>query len=164
MIDNPSQAMRKMLRFLNDGRLIRFVWLPIPLLLAAMAGLWAADLRTVHESQLLLVSLNFLCSTLSSALVAVLVGRSFLVSGAPGLLLLGCGVINWGVAMTVGSAVGLGINVAVTIHNTLACLAAFCHFMGMVLSGSGAGRCGRRICSWYLHMPARCAWPVSWWC
>jgi len=134
MSNTLSQAMQHMLRFPNDGRLIRLVWLPIPLLLAATVVLWAADLRTVYESQRLLILLNFICSTLASALVAVLVGRSFLVSGEPGLLMMGCGVINWGLAVTIGSAVGHGINYAVTIHNTLACLAAFCHILGIVFS------------------------------
>ncbi len=82
-----------MLRLLNNTR---FIWLPIPLLLAAMAILWAADLRTAHESPLLLLPLNFLCTTLASVLVVILIGKSFIRSGAPGLLMLGCGVIILG--------------------------------------------------------------------
>ncbi|MFH0994179.1 MAG: histidine kinase dimerization/phosphoacceptor domain -containing protein [Pseudomonadota bacterium] len=132
--NDPLQAMQQRLRFLNIDRLIRFVWLPIPLLLVATAVLWAANLRTVYASQLLLISLNFFCTTLASVLVAVLVGRSFLVSGELGLLMMGCGVICWGVAVTVGSAVALGINAVITIHNILAFLAAFCHLMGIVFS------------------------------
>jgi hypothetical protein len=121
-----------MLRLLNNTR---FIWLPIPLMLAAMAALWAADLHTAYESPILLLSLNFLCTTLASVLVVALVGKSFIRSGAPGLLMLGCGVLNWGAAATFGAvALGHGINAAVTIHNTLVWLAALCHLSGVVLS------------------------------
>jgi hypothetical protein len=67
-------------------------WLPIPLLLAAMAVLWAVDLRTAHESPGLLMAFNLVCSTLASLLVVILAGRSFLARGAKGLLIFGCGV------------------------------------------------------------------------
>ena len=121
-----------MLRLLNNTR---FIWLPIPLMLAAMAALWAADLHTAYESPILLLSLNFLCTTLTSALVVVLVGKSFIRSGAPGLLMLGCGVLSWGLAATFVSAVlGHGINATVTVHNILVWLAALCHLSGVALS------------------------------
>ena len=46
-------------------RLHRFAWMPAPVLLVAILGLWAVDLRTVHESQALLVALNFVFSTVN---------------------------------------------------------------------------------------------------
>ena len=69
-----------------------------------MTVLWAADLRSAHELQFLMMALNFLFSTLSSLLVAILIGWNFVVRGAPELLLLGCGVLLWGAAGTVGPA------------------------------------------------------------
>jgi PAS domain S-box-containing protein len=135
MSNNQPHATPHMLRFLVEGRLNRLAWLPIPLLLAAMSVLWAADLRTAHESPFLLTSLNFVFLTMASLLVVVLVGRSFLASGETGLLMLGCGVLLWGMGGTIGPAVlGHGINATVTVHNILAWLAALCHLTGIVLS------------------------------
>ncbi len=116
------------------------VWLPIPLLLSTMAGLWVADLRSSYESTFLLLVLNFVCSMLASCLIAYLVGRSFLARPAPGLLLLGCGVIAWGGAGLVGVATGilgaaggqLDINLFVTVHNLCVWLSALCHLAGAV--------------------------------
>ena len=43
-------------------------WLPVPLLLAVIAGLWVADLRTVYESRTVMVLLNLLFTIPPSAL------------------------------------------------------------------------------------------------
>ena len=110
-------------------------WLPIPLLLAAMAVLWAMDLRTAHESQVLLMALNLVCSTLAALLVAILAGRSFLVRRAPGILLFGSGALLWGAAGTITAILlAHGINVVITIHNSLVCLSALCFLAGALLS------------------------------
>ena len=112
------------------------VWLPIPVFLVAIAGLWAADLSGSYESPYLLMALNLVFSTLVSGFIAYLVGRSFLIRGTPGLLMLGCGVITWGTAGLVGVAAAghFDINVLVTIHNVCVWLSALCHLAGAVLS------------------------------
>jgi hypothetical protein len=56
----------------KTGRLPRLAWLPIPVLLAFMAMLWAADLRTPYESPYLLMAMNFVFSTLASLLIVYL--------------------------------------------------------------------------------------------
>ena len=107
-----------------------------------MAVLRAADSGAVYESPYLLMALNFVFSTLVSLFIACLVGRSFLVRGTPGLLMLGCGVAIWGGAGFVGSTAGiLGAvngrdfaNITVTIHNGCAWLSALCHLAGATLS------------------------------
>ena len=115
--------------------LSRLAWLPIPILLVALAVLWAANPRTAYESQLLMTAFNFVFSTVASLLVVILVGRSFLAGGTSGLLLLGCGVLVWGAAGTVGPALlARGINVTISIHNTLIWLSALCHLTGALLS------------------------------
>ena len=113
----------------------RLAWLPIPILFGAMAVLWAAALPGSYESPHLLLALNFLFSTLVSLFVAYLVGRSFLVRSTPGLLLLGCGVIFWGLASVVATVVADGdVNIIITIHNSCVWLSALCHLVGVVLS------------------------------
>lgn len=117
------------------SRADRWAWLPIPFFLLAIAGFQVVGPDTFYESQVLLLALNFLLSTVASLIVAVLVGREFLVQGSPGLLLIGCGAVLWGAAGTVGPALlGYGVNEMVSVHNTLVWLSAVCHLTGALLS------------------------------
>jgi PAS domain S-box-containing protein len=116
-------------------RLIRLAWAPIPVLLTAIVVLRLADLRGFHESRFLGIALNIVFSVAASLFVAYLVGRSFLVRCTAGLLLLGCGVVLWGLAGLVAIAVaGDDINVLITIHNSCVWLSALCHLAGVLLS------------------------------
>ncbi len=119
----------------------RLAWLPIPLLLVSIAALWAADLRTPYESLYLLTGLNFVFVVVTSLCISFLIGRSFLVSGMPGLLMLCCGTVCWGAAGITGIAAGLmmgagqlDINTFITIHNVCVWLSALCHLVGAVIS------------------------------
>lgn len=125
----------------NPGSFSRLAWLPIPVFLVTMAVLWVANQQTSYESVFLLMALNFVFSVMASGLIAYLIGRSFLSSGAPGLLMLGCGVLIWGAAGFIGIASELvaahgqlDINVIIAIHNICAWLSAICHLMGAILS------------------------------
>ncbi len=101
MSDGPNQdraryaAPGRVLWLHAKSRLTRLAWIPIPVLLVAMAILWAGDLRTAYETPRLLMTLNFVFSTVASLFVAYLIGRSFLVRGRPGLLMLGCRRLRW---------------------------------------------------------------------
>ncbi len=110
-------------------------WLPIPLLLAAIIAARAAGLSETYENETLRLVLSFTFYTLVSLGTLFLVGRSFLASGLPGLLLLECGVVLWSLAGTVGDIFDRGdANINVTIFNTGILLAALCHLAGAVLS------------------------------
>ncbi len=109
-------------------------WLPVPLFGAATFLVWVADLRGVYESPDLLLVLNFVFSTLATLLAAYLLGRSFLIRAAPGVLVLGCGAVTWALAGVVGSVVAHGdVETHITIQNTGACLAAAWHLAGVIL-------------------------------
>jgi len=111
------------------------VWVLVLLLVAIMAALWAADLRTSYESPFLLLALNLVFGTLVSIFIAYLAGRSFLVRGTPGLLMLGCGVLIWGASGFVGAAAGHGDpNTTATIRSACMWLSALCHLAGVSLS------------------------------
>jgi PAS domain S-box-containing protein len=117
------------------GPLGHLVYLPIPLFLVAVAVLWLADLPGRFDPPLLLMSLNFVFSTLVSLFVAYLIARSFLVCGTPGLLMLGCGVVVWGLAGVAAVAAGRSdTNVIVTVHNICVCLSGACHLSGAFFS------------------------------
>lgn len=117
------------------GKLQRWAWLPIPVLLLTTVIVWAENMPGAHESPWLAVSLNFVFSTLVSCFIAHLIGRSFLVQSTPGLLLLGCGMIFWGFAGVLGNAIAHNnANIGVTIHNSCVWLSALCHLAGVILS------------------------------
>jgi PAS domain-containing protein len=67
--------------------------------------------------------------------IVSIVIESFQLTGSPGFLLLGCGVVFWGAAGEVANAVGQGdANIIVTIHNSFVWLSALCHLAGVAYS------------------------------
>jgi PAS domain S-box-containing protein len=113
----------------------RLAWVPIPVLLTALGVFWAADWQGSHESIYLLLTLNLVFSLLVCLVVAYLVMRSFLVRGAPGLLLLSCGVVLWGPAGVVATAAARGdANLSITIYNSCVWLSGLCHLAGVSLA------------------------------
>ena len=113
----------------------RPAWLPIPLLLAAIIAARVAGLNDIYESQTLLLLLSCTFYTLVSLGTLYLIGRSFLASGSPGLLLLECGVVFWSLSGTVGDFVYHGdTNINVTIFNIGILLAGLCHLAGAILT------------------------------
>jgi PAS domain S-box-containing protein len=115
--------------------LSRFLWLPVPVALAVILGLWAADLRTAHESRAVMVLLNFFCTWLASFAICVLTARGFLASGQPGLLMFGCGSLVWGITSLAAAAEVPRLNATITIHNVGMLVAALCHFSGLLWRG-----------------------------
>jgi PAS domain S-box-containing protein len=111
-------------------------WLPIPLFLAALALLRAAGEPYVFESSPeLLFVLNTAFSFLGALIVAFILGRAFLARSVPSLLVLGAGVMVWGLAGPVASAVGGGdANLLITTHNSCVWLSALCQLVAAWLS------------------------------
>ena len=113
-------------------------WLPIPLLLAVIAGLWVADLRTVYESRTLMVLLNVFFTWLASLCICFLTARAFLGSGQPGLLMFGCGSLLWGVTSLAAAAIVDRVNPTITVHNLGVLGAALCHLARFVMAWAAA--------------------------
>jgi PAS domain S-box-containing protein len=127
------------------GGLGRWAWVPIPLLMTAIAVLWAADLHAAYESPRLLFALNLVFTGLVSVCIAYLAGRGFVAGGQRGPLMLGCGALLWGAATMAASAlVDHGANAPVTVHNLGLFGSAICHLLGVVLGGRVA-RPARRL-------------------
>ena len=127
MSSAPSQSTNRMRQWLAV--------MPIPLLLAVIAVLWAANPQTVCESRLLMVLLNFFFTWLASLCVCVLTARGFLAGGQPGLLMFGCGSLVWGVTSLAAAAIVDRINPTVTVHNLGVLAVAICHFAGLQWRG-----------------------------
>ena len=70
-------------------------FIPVPVLFVAIVGLWFVDRAVPHRSPALLIILNLLLAALPALAIAALFARGFLASGAPGLLLFGCGAVFW---------------------------------------------------------------------
>jgi hypothetical protein len=131
------------------SRFRRLAWIPVLFLLVLMAVLWALDPRGACEPRHLMLAFNILFSGVAAVLVAVLVGRSFLDRSVPGLLPFGCGVLIWGSAgLLVGAFVGRGINVAVTMHNSLVWTAAAGYLAGALVTHRPHAPLRRRL--WWL--------------
>ncbi|MBL8214512.1 MAG: PAS domain S-box protein [Bryobacterales bacterium] len=110
-------------------------WLPLPFFLVLITLLRLLEQPASYGSPALLFSLNFVFSALTSLIVVILISRSFLTRGSPGLLLLGCGVLIWAAVTLVSVAVNPNdINSNVTIYNLGAWLAGACHLTGAILS------------------------------
>jgi PAS domain S-box-containing protein len=107
-------------------------WAPVPILFIAILLLWLDGSTASYFYPTLNRIFYFLFSTLTCALVACLIGRSFLVQGNPGLLMLGCGVVVWGSAGFMFSLPD--INQEITFFNSCTWLSAVCHFAGALWS------------------------------
>ena len=119
----------------RDGWTSRKAWWPIPLLLAVIAGLWVADLRTAYESRALMTLLNFFFTWLASLCICLLAARGFMWSGQPGLLMFGCGSLLWGVTSLSAAMVVDRMNLTITVHNVGVFVAALCHLVGLLWRG-----------------------------
>jgi PAS domain S-box-containing protein len=107
----------------------------ILLLLVAIVTFRLAGLTDVYQHAALRLVLSSTFYTLVALATLVLVARSFLASGAAGLLLLECGVVFWSLSGTVGDFVFHGdVNVDVTVFNVGILLAALCHLSGAALA------------------------------
>jgi hypothetical protein len=128
-------AIRKNSFAVNRPFLERYAWVPIPLLLGAIIAGRAAGISGTYRHETLRLILSTVFYTLVSLGTLVLIGRRFLESGRPGLLLLECGVLLWSLSGTVGDAVSSGDpNGTVTIFNVGILLSGFCHLAGATSS------------------------------
>ena len=129
---NPKAAEQSPPSAPNGHWAVRKAWWPIPLLLAAIAGLWVADPQTVYESRALMVLLNLFFTWLASLCICFLTARGFLGSGQPGLLMFGCGSLLWGATSLTAAMFVNRVNTTVTIHNLGLLGAALCHLSGLL--------------------------------
>ncbi len=113
---------------------LKGVWLPVPLFLMAICLLLLWKMPGSYESPYLLLALNFVFAMLASLLTAYLAFRAFLITGKPGSMILGCGLLIWGGNTVLASIfLNIGPNELVTVHNLGVFLSAFCHLTAAVL-------------------------------
>lgn len=125
----------------------RLAWIPIAILAVVIAFSWSHNLHA-HSPHLFL-ALNVIFIMPTAIVIAIIFGRRFLVSGAPGFLLFGCGDLVFGMANTIPLMIALTAkpefdpNVSISIHNismwlsSLFCLAGTTPLWTQILPDKG---------------------------
>ncbi len=105
--------------------------LPIPCFIFAILILLFLNIQTVYEPPLLLPALNGVAFIGASTVAAYLAARGFLSGGAQTLLMLGCGMLAFGLATLSGSLLlsSGDVNAGVTSHNIGALIAGAIHLI-----------------------------------
>ena len=101
--------------------------------LLAIVALYALDITFLYEPKHLLGVTNTIFTAIIPVVVAFFAARTYLRTGSFSVLLMGCGMLGFG--LCAGSAGWLrelqgGANFNVTIYNTGALLGSLCHFAG----------------------------------
>lgn len=117
-----------------EDRSLKLVWVaPLAFLLAILV-LWRTGSKQTYESASLLLALNLIFTTAVSGFIGVFAARSFIRSGQPGVLMMGCAMIVWGLSAFVATVGGRVGNDNIAIHN----LGVFCsscfHLAGVVFA------------------------------
>ncbi len=121
--------------------LARFAWVPLVLMACATLWFYHEDSRAVYAHPRLLFSMMFIFSTLVSVVIAILAGRTYLVSGQSGMMLLGCGALVWGSGGMLATIIfSRDINFQVTVYNLAALLSSMLHLAGALSPLQARGR------------------------
>lgn len=105
--------------------------LPVVILLSTILLLWVADPKVSFSEPNLNILLYSIFSLLMPLSVTFLIARSFLKTGEPGLVLLGCGVVVWGTSGVASLMLPkVDADTTFTIYNLCLLLSALFHFTG----------------------------------
>ena len=110
----------------------RLAWLPVPVTVAVVAGLWVADWNVAWPCPPLFWLLAYGPTALAVGFIALPAARHFLANGQGSVLMLGCGmwVLSLGVVGgALGAARSLDTNWA--IYSSAVLLSALCHSTGV---------------------------------
>ena len=105
---------------------------PIPVLAAAIVALWVADVQVAWSSTYVNGFVHYGSAVLGIVLIVIPAARSFVASGQPSVLMLGCGVLMTQIGAAIMPTPGLDAGFA--IYNTCALLSALCHFTGVAIA------------------------------
>ncbi len=119
-------------------RLTRCAWIPLACLAVAALVLVPLNPDWGFNPPLLFAGLNLLFASTLPFAVAVLAGRAFLAGGSWEALLLGAGMLAFGLGSGLAGVLAslYGFNVNITVHNVGAFVAGGCHLAGALLATS----------------------------
>jgi hypothetical protein len=129
-------------------------WVPIALLVAVTVLLWAINPQGQYYPPKVVLVVNLATRAAAWLLVAYVMGRSVLVSGAPGPLFFGLGMTFWGAGGVLTALWSVrDLNVAVTISTMTLWLAGLSHLLGAAVSIRFTVRLkARRAWLWGAHV------------
>lgn len=109
--------------------MLAYAWVPVAGFAVAFVLLLISPSDAVFESRWLLTALNFGVFMGAALIAAILAARGFIESGSSTLLLLGAGLLTFGLGMLAGAifVAAHDVNAAVTAHNISALIAAAFH-------------------------------------
>jgi len=117
----------------------RSAWLPIPLLVALIAGIWVVGPRVTWHNPPLFWLLAYGPVLLAIGFIVLPTARAFLANGQRSVLMLGCGVWVFSLGVLGGAgAASRSLNLNWTIYNSAFLLSALCHVAGV--AGASRGR------------------------
>ncbi len=141
----------------NTGTPVKFwlAWAPISVLIVSMAAIYFVVKPTVFfEPAWLLPITNALFVTAVCFIVAYVAMKNYLATGRIQILLLGCGLLSFGLGGVIAGWVRSfpgGANLNVTIYNTAALLAAIFHFVAaFILLAGVSAETGAKRKNWWL--------------
>ncbi len=111
--------------------IVRFAWVPIPLLVTLIWFFWQMERKVVLEPPYLLPLLNFFFSTAISIFVSYLAAVSFYRNASLTVLMQGCGTLFFGIVSLIAAiAIQMDrINIGITVYNIGMLLSGGCHLM-----------------------------------
>ena len=121
---------------------MRLSFIPIPALIVIIAGLYAiVNPSSSYEPARLLPVTNTIFVTVVLFIVSYIAIRNYKATGRIQILLLGCGVLAFGIGGIVAGLVrsfpGAGANLNVTIYNTGALIGGIFHFVAACILLAG---------------------------
>ncbi len=131
-MDTPAQPDA---RRWTAGPWARYAWLPVPVLVAVMVGLWVVNPRTQWVSLYLLWLLAYGPTALAIVYIVIPAARNFLASGQPRVLMLGCGM--WVIALGViggASVAPRSLDMNWAIYDSAFLLSGLCHLAGVAIA------------------------------
>ena len=115
--------------------LTKFAWVPLPVFIVAIIAFRLKGFTTPFVSVQLQLFFNFVFTTLTSVIILVLLGRSFINRGSPGLLMIGCGALVWGaIGITGFFTSDNDADIIIIIYNSCIWLSALFHLCGALLT------------------------------
>jgi signal transduction histidine kinase len=116
----------------------RLAWLPIPLLMAAIAGIWVVEPSATWHFPPLFWLLAYGPVIIAIGAIVLPTARAFLDGGQRSVLMLGCGVWVFSLGVMGGAgAASRSLNLNWTIYNLAFLLSALCHVAGVAAASRG---------------------------
>lgn len=110
---------------------VKYAWIPIPIFILLVFWFRFSGFNPSFSSVKLQLTGNLLFTVLPSLIAVILLGKSFLERGTPGLLLIASGLLIWGgIGLSGFFVIDHDVNMIIIIYNSCIWLSAILHLGG----------------------------------